>query len=56
MKTITIKVIDGEYQVPGKTARESEVYFTDSKADAMGTCILIHGQDIKILIRKVEEN
>lgn len=55
MKTVTIKILDGEYQVPGRTARLEEVYFTNDRADAMATALLIHGKDITIKIKRIEE-
>ena len=54
-KTVTIRVIDGEYQVPGRTSREAETYYTDDKRDAIETAHAIHGGTVNLKFRKIEE-
>lgn len=40
MSQIVVKIVkslDGEYRVPDPSGRESRAYYTDDKADALGT-------------------
>lgn len=57
IKPITVKFnpdLD-EYRVPGKNQkREAEAYYTNDRRDAVQTALLIHGTNINIKVRRVE--
>lgn len=45
---------DGEeYRVPSLDATEAGAYYTTDKEDAYGTAKLIHGKNVAITIRRV---
>lgn len=44
-----------EYRVPGPDATEAQAYYTDDPRDARDTAKAMHGQAVKIRIRRVEE-
>jgi len=56
MKKVTIKKdANNEYRVPGITNREAEAYYTDDKEDAVNTAKAIHGENITVTFKRVEE-
>lgn len=54
MMKVTITFDGEEYRVPGPKRTEAQAYYTDSRADAVGTARIIFGFDAAVRFKRVE--
>ena len=55
MNAITIKIIEDEYlvpYVPADASTDDGIYYTDDRDDAIGTAVMLHGDNVKINFRR----